>query len=645
VAAPLGAPGNIQAIPTPWIYVTHGGGQGCTNSIFAGLAHYWIGGPILDSVGGSSMTNSGGSDIVLNQPGGPITTDANNFTANAGGICPQFALVNFLGDSSPDNSTNMTGGPGNSFSAQLWIKPLQGASGYAGCQTVVDIWGRWNVSTSDKVWRFVRGNTGSGIQFRVWDSTNQVEKMINLTTAGPTGNVTNWTHLVVTYNDATTNLLGYSNGVLVASLAVAGVTNTTTALSDLPPMEFFNGALHTPGSEYVGALADAGWWTNTVLSSNDVARIYNFGVGWPYPQFSMSPKSWPAPVALENSGLVRVLATFPGNIFVSFDGSTPNNSSSPVSQIPYSISPPSGSYLYDGQFAELWTDNLVKVRGTNKCGKVTVNTFSLLSIGELWSNNVVANGGANPSSNTATNINIFGASCNNGFISTNFVGCNLIATDSLIAATTPIVYPPQDGQFVGPFEPWFNSNFTTAALTVNGLTGNGVTNFLNTSLNPSVVAGTTKFLTPALYVYKTNGVGNFDYGAFESSGGNDLFLAASVAHNAFYANRNPRGADPNTTSPGQGFYAVERTAAALSKMFFANSGVTYAQFGTNDTAVTTAYPNLTMDLFALNGGIIPELFTSNTVSFASLEFTLAGSSSNLFNAVQAFRTAEGGGFR
>lgn len=618
-----GRPGNIQGIPTPWEYVSKKGGG--TNNILLGLAHYWIGGSTVDSIASANFVTSPAvptNDIVFGAAGGPITTCVTDLGDNTN-ICPQANLSNYAAPQT--NFSDMTGGPGVSFSMQIWIKPLLGSSGFGGCQTVTEIFTKWNPNGSpgpSNEWRLIRPSSGQGINFEVFDLTNQA------VVTAPICNFdfTNWTHIVCVYDDTKTNLTVYSNAVPIRSVGVAGVTN-----NGVTAVEIYN-ATQRNFDQYVGNTAEEAWWTNTALSSNDVARLYDFGAGWPFSQFG---PGWPAPVALNNGGLVQLAATFPGNIYCTFDGSIPMYSTFTVSNalLTTGLTPPSGSFVYDAPFAMPW-DCTLMARGTNRGVPIRILSTNLVSIGKTWSNNVVSNGGASPSVNSVTNLNLFAAGLNsNSLVPFTFI-YNPVATDSLVAATTPLIYVKGN-------QPWVNHAFVAGDLTVNGLTGNGSTKYLDTGF---IGNGQTQ-LGSIWYTYQTNGVGS-DFSCNDAA---NLFQFVTRFNDGkTYVGDGAAAAEIIiTTSPGYGCYFSERTGSTTHKAYMQNSGFPFAQVGATDSTAFTAYPTVSLLAFANNpnGGAVNE-FCGNTDSFFGVTLGLTtAQAQNLFTGVQALRTAFGGGFR
>lgn len=343
-------------------------------------------------------------------------------------------------------------------------------------------------------------------------------------------------------------------------------------------------------------------------------------------------------------GVFVAAVNVPGfdTILISFDGSTPAfPSGGASSSLAYGLAPPAGTYTYDGAMTIPWNCTITAVQGHGLigfCGNAVTNVPDL---GENWSNNVVANGGASPAVATVVAVNQFGAGLNNDGLLLLSLGANpsvwalnVIAPDSLIAATTPQIY------FKGS-QPWANNGpYVGGDLTINGLTGNASTKFLNTGFNPATVFGSTVQGACSWYAYHTTATGY----SIGNDDGTRLFGGAakytdgrSYAENGAVANE--IGVNP---SSGDGFYSNERTSSTVHKFYFATSLSAFAQIGATDTSAFTAYSSTACYV----GGLNSFAFSSDTISYVSFHngFTAAQSQAE-YNRVQTLRTALGGGFR
>jgi hypothetical protein len=136
--------------------------------------------------------------------------------------------------------------------------------------------------------------------------------------------------------------------------------------------------------------------------------------------------------------------------------------------------------------------------------------------------------------------------------------------------------------------------------------------------------------------------GQFELGCFDGSlflGGrfrfNDTTCKAAICDNNNYV---------GTTYPGSpGYFSTNRISSTDLRMFWANSTNAHQQFSTTVTASNSfGFPSASLQLFSLD---LSSGFTNATISFSAFHQALtAAESANFFNAVQALRTALGGGF-
>jgi hypothetical protein len=264
----------------------------------------------------------------------------------------------------------------------------------------------------------------------------------------------------------------------------------------------------------------------------------------------------------------------------------------------------------------------------------------LYDMGLLWSNNVVRNGGANPSTGTVTNLDNFW----NGLVAAGLDGgtrdnkgsftINTFAPDNLIASITPFVY------YLGA-NPWQNNGpFVSGDLTVNGLIGNGGAKFLAPVLTGSMF--TNLATSVAWYPYTETVLGSqVDYGTVQAAQGQLLGV------NTIFRNGQSTANDIVPGSPqGNGFYADNRTSGTDHKAYFANSGNAFAQTGgTDSTLYNVAMSANPFIVFGYSDGV-PHLTTTSRLSYFSVHHNFTATDlSNEFNLVQTLRTALGGGFR
>jgi hypothetical protein len=255
-----------------------------------------------------------------------------------------------------------------------------------------------------------------------------------------------------------------------------------------------------------------------------------------------------------------------------------------------------------------------------------------------WAAKVVANGGASPSAGTVSALSTFMNTLVSKSLRTKLFLLNIIAPDSLTAAITPVV--SGNGS-----NPWQNQNFLSGDLTVNGLTGNGTTKGLRTGLNLNL-GGTSPATNNnagfTVYCKSIPASDNFQVGAYDGSAFfgcrvrfNDLTCKGTICDNNNYVGP--------ATFPGNGLFAINRVSSTDQRMFWGNSTNVPAQIGTT-VAAGNAFnmPNAQLGMFSLDGS---SGWSSGTLSFFAAHSGMSLSEfTDFFTAIQALRTALGGGF-
>lgn len=279
--------------------------------------------------------------------------------------------------------------------------------------------------------------------------------------------------------------------------------------------------------------------------------------------------------------------------------------------------------------------------GTVSAYSTAVANFIGTTEANDWATRVVANGGAMPSANSITAAGNFVASLKLAGIFTKMHAVNMFAPDSLIAAITPII------KNLG-FDPWTNSNFVAGDLSVNGLTGNPAGNkALNIGILPTSLSLTTAGMT-AVVTIGTAENQKVIMGEQDGAGANIRLITNNSGTgnsefdcwDAFAA-----GGFVSTANKGLGYYSGNRTAANAIALYFAKTGTPHSAVATgNATAGARGNTNRIL-CFALGlAGPSTGAYTAERIPFAAVHQGLTATESlALFNAVQALRTAFGGG--
>jgi hypothetical protein len=274
------------------------------------------------------------------------------------------------------------------------------------------------------------------------------------------------------------------------------------------------------------------------------------------------------------------------------------------------------------------------------------------SYADDWSRRVVAAGGAAPGTASKLALHNLATSLWSAGLLPQIVALVGLPNDSLIAAITPIIY-----QGAGNAS-WTNNNFVLADLTVNGLLG-AATKYLATGIIPSAagMVGDSPAMT-------SNSAGLFIYSHTDSSAGvqHDIAVYGGAFHSFFglLSHYNATLCDggiwrydgndyltPATPIPAPGFYSLQRTAANAIALYFANSSTAHAAIASNAGAMAGAIePTQAVFAFGANnngGGMVQP--TLKRLSIVGLSTGLsAADDAALYAALQAYRTALGGGF-
>jgi len=247
-----------------------------------------------------------------------------------------------------------------------------------------------------------------------------------------------------------------------------------------------------------------------------------------------------------------------------------------------------------------------------------------------------------PSANSIAAATTFADTLNNAGVWSKLLDVNMFAPDSLIACQTPLLVT--DGLNL-----WTNTNFVAADLSVNGLQGSaGVGRFLSTGINPSpkyTGAPPTIFIGATIYV--SGGTdGSFceyswiqnNYSLYSGFTGTMFFdCFGTVAGRIQAANAN-----------WLGFLSGNRTSYANSAVYKASSTVPFVQIASTGANNTNQGTFVTPVIFVFannNGANAPLQISSRRLSFAAHHLGLSSSEAQtFFNAIQALRTAFGGGF-
>jgi len=207
-----------------------------------------------------------------------------------------------------------------------------------------------------------------------------------------------------------------------------------------------------------------------------------------------------------------------------------------------------------------------------------------------------------------------------------------------------------------------NQGFVTGDLSVNGLTGNGSSKYVQ--LFPGAISGGLRKIMPnpldagkILYSYTTNRGAYVEEGYIDSGATPNNFSDITVNFNSGnavqgYIGGVAGGAVTNATV-GYGFYSVQRVNNTEIDGYFANSTTPHFLFNQNTTASGVSswrvnFVNYAVFTYwdAVGAGPVAN-YSSNTLSFLCYfnAHLTSSESSAAYNAIQSYLTTKGGGFR
>jgi hypothetical protein len=262
-----------------------------------------------------------------------------------------------------------------------------------------------------------------------------------------------------------------------------------------------------------------------------------------------------------------------------------------------------------------------------------------------WVTRVVAHGGATPSGGTQLAFAAFYKALSDNNLLPKMKVVMPMAPDSLTACLTPFLNPALGA------DPWINHSFVSGDLTVNGLIGNGSTKYLDTGVVPRGA-------------FANNADGGLTvYAAANGNNNTETDLYCSNAPSQTMGTNVSQGGtaicDMYTQTPGSGRISASNSAfvgyvsgnrgalggGVLQAIYKANSSGGHSTLVSSTTSSGGSLPTLNLFAFADNNVGSPILLSSKRCSFFAIHSGLTAlDSSNFYTAIQALRTALGGGF-
>lgn len=262
-----------------------------------------------------------------------------------------------------------------------------------------------------------------------------------------------------------------------------------------------------------------------------------------------------------------------------------------------------------------------------------------------WVERVIYNGGAAPSEATQNALRTF----YNGLVSNNLLSkmkvINAVVPDNLSASLTPF------WNSTGSYDPWINSGFTSAQLSVNGLTGSG-TAYLNTGFVPSLSYTTSSDGGLTLYIYNsTSQYPECEFGVHTGATGNQAMCFYAGFQNVTYADMYSQnyGRISGANAGYRGYISANHGENLGNGIIFAiytgSSTTGHGIFTSSLTVQGGTLPSNQLVAMAnnMNNSIVQH--SRKGVSFFAIHKGLTISeSANFYTLVQQLRTDLGGGY-
>jgi hypothetical protein len=258
-----------------------------------------------------------------------------------------------------------------------------------------------------------------------------------------------------------------------------------------------------------------------------------------------------------------------------------------------------------------------------------------------WVTRIIRSGGNIPSNNTLIALTNFLLGMDSVGLTSKILIVNAFVPDSLVAATVPLLK-------VSTGDNWTNHNFVSGDLSVNGLTGDGSTKYLDTGFIPNSYLSQTS-VSVIIYCTLAGSTGCTRMGAAEAAGAlrfswdngslGDYFCCYDTTY---------QGGVMNNSTYFLGYVCGTKISSTTRIIYEANSITPhYAACTTTgtDTGGHNTIPTNNLYCFTGNEGGTPSGFYPGRLSFAAVGFAISAiDSSNLFMLIQTLRQNLGGGY-
>lgn len=248
-----------------------------------------------------------------------------------------------------------------------------------------------------------------------------------------------------------------------------------------------------------------------------------------------------------------------------------------------------------------------------------------------WAAQVVTNGGAAPTTATKNALNDFVNGCKSDGVWSDLIIFNGIVPDSKIAMNTPLI--------AGPGLSLYTLDTAGDVLNTNGYVNNG--NHATTGVAASAIWSSNTNAGFFVYLSRDRTGGTNIANVFNGVVGSNCdpcFMVGNGYMAMFYRNVFP-------TLPALGYYYAMRNSTTNQQLFFANSGNAHASIFSDTGSHTDALPPTNVEIMrSFCGGGGDGTFQGGISAIGFCNAISSAKSALLFNRLQTYRTALGGGY-
>ena len=256
-----------------------------------------------------------------------------------------------------------------------------------------------------------------------------------------------------------------------------------------------------------------------------------------------------------------------------------------------------------------------------------------------WATRVETNGGAAPAAATTQALSDFMDALDTASLTSLMLTVNCMVADNLIACTTPLIVGSGS-------DPWTNSNFTVTELDVNGLDSAGATRYLLSGIQTATHFNGSEDCGMTLYNMTATNESTRDCGCLVPSYSNVIIGHVALGGSVYWDCWSSGDRMTTANSLWTGYISFNRFGTNTQSVYRASSGTAHEVLGTRDALSTTfGTNNNEISFFGCWDGSGITFPSNKRFSFCAVHDGLTeAQSSDLYDAVQAMRTALGGGY-